>query len=38
MAGTEQGMLFGCNRKGKCAMEKIQLRVSLLCENEKNSH
>uniref|UniRef100_A0A336MZX5 CSON007193 protein n=1 Tax=Culicoides sonorensis TaxID=179676 RepID=A0A336MZX5_CULSO len=27
MAGTEQGMLFGCNRKGKCAMEKIQLRM-----------
>lgn len=27
MAGTEQGMLFACNRKGKCPIEKIQLRV-----------
>lgn len=28
MAGTEMGMLFGCNRKGKTPIEKIQLRVS----------
>lgn len=28
MAGTEQGMLFACNRKGKSPMEQIQLRVS----------
>lgn len=27
MAGTEQGMLFACNRKGKCPMDMIQLRV-----------
>lgn len=27
MVGTEQGMLFFCNRKGKTPMEKIALRV-----------
>lgn len=27
MAGTEQGMLFACNRKGKSPMEQIVLRV-----------
>lgn len=28
MVGSEQGMLFQCNRKGKTPMEKITLRVS----------
>lgn len=28
MVGTEQGMLFVCNRKGKTPLEKITLRVS----------
>lgn len=28
MAGTEQGMLFACNRKGKSPLDQIQLRVS----------
>jgi dynein intermediate chain 2, axonemal len=28
MVGSEQGMLFFCNRKGKTPMEKIALRVS----------
>lgn len=33
MAGTEMGMLFSCNRKGKTPMEKIQIRVSYnLCK------
>lgn len=27
MCGTEQGMLFSCNRKGKSPMEKINIRV-----------
>ncbi|XP_014093385.2 dynein intermediate chain 3, ciliary isoform X1 [Bactrocera oleae] len=27
MAGTEMGMLFSCNRKGKTPMEKIQIRM-----------
>jgi len=27
MAGTEMGMLFSCNRKGKTPTEKIQIRV-----------
>lgn len=27
MVGTEMGMLFNCNRKGKTATEKIQIRV-----------
>lgn len=29
MVGTEQGMLFFCNRKGKTPMEKIALRVTI---------
>jgi dynein intermediate chain 2 len=28
MVGTEQGLLFSCNRKGKTPTEKISLRVS----------
>lgn len=28
MVGSEQGMLFFCNRKGKSPIEKIPLRVS----------
>lgn len=28
MVGTEQGVLFSCNRKGKTPLEKISLRVS----------
>lgn len=41
MAGTEQGMLFACNRKGKSPMEQIQLRVNYtiltkFLNNEKN--
>lgn len=28
MVGSEQGMLYFCNRKGKTPMEKITLRVS----------
>lgn len=28
MVGSEQGMLFFCNRKGKNSMEKVPLRVS----------
>lgn len=27
MVGTEQGMLFSCNRKGKTPLEKITMRV-----------
>ncbi|XP_037954081.1 dynein intermediate chain 3, ciliary [Teleopsis dalmanni] len=27
MAGTEMGMLFSCNRKGKTPIEKIQIRM-----------
>lgn len=30
MVGSEQGMLFFCNRKGKSPMEKIALRVSVV--------
>ena len=30
MVGTEQGLLFSCNRKGKTPMEKIPQRVMLL--------
>lgn len=29
MCGSEQGMLFSCNRKGKTPMEKINIRVSV---------
>lgn len=30
MVGSEQGMLFFCNRKGKSPSEKVALRVSLV--------
>lgn len=33
MCGTEQGMLFSCNRKGKTPIEKINIRVR---SEEKN--
>lgn len=29
MCGTDMGMLFVCNRKGKTPMEKINIRVCL---------
>lgn len=28
MCGTDMGMVFSCNRKGKTPMEKITIRVS----------
>jgi dynein intermediate chain 2, axonemal len=34
MVGTEQGMLFFCNRKAKSPLEKIAMRVSFKFEKE----
>lgn len=31
MCGTDVGMVFVCNRKGKSPMEKINFRVSFFC-------
>ena len=30
MCGTDMGMVFSCNRKGKTPMEKITIRVTYL--------